>query len=320
MNVPLFLPGIPATDACETAIAVLEGARDYRVLRPLVQPHPVPEEDAPVDRRRALVVSSQTTGLEDDDDLIELAAIPIEYGAATGALTWVGTPIVQRRDPHRPLYPAESRRVNLTDADLAGRTIDERFLHHAADSHGLVISFCAAFHRRFVARAAPKLGARAWACVQDDIAWQDHYRRANLAALLATHCGQYLPEDRAHAVDYATASLALLATPFADGTLPLQQLLDRARTPHVLVAAAGAPFESNRELRARGYRFHQGNEGGEGRRSYPKGWYLVLPAADADTEVAWLTDVVFGGRANRVATPVRLRAADRLAPFGLTFA
>ncbi|MBW7934113.1 MAG: hypothetical protein H3C62_11015 [Gemmatimonadaceae bacterium] len=318
MTASLHLPGIPTQDACEDAATLLREAGAFRVLTPLVPPRmPLPDElpDASLlERRRALIVNTQTTGLEPQhDELLEVAALPIEYDARTGRVLATGPTIVQRRDLHRELYADEARRASLTTADLTGQRIDERFLHHAGEASNLVIAFAGAFHRQFLAPWAPKLAAeRPWACAFRDIPWGERggYRYQSLPALLASHAGMYLPET-SHAAQYALAVLALLVRPFRDGSLPLAHLLEAARGEFVLMPAVGALRTHNRALRARGYHWHPGSANRE------RGWFKVIRADEVNREKLWLIDHLNNGRVPSWRGLRPVSAVDRLTPHSL---
>lgn len=314
MSLPLHLPGIPSLDACEGAAEVLREAGGYRVLRPLVAPELPDPAEVPGPRRRALLVNTQTTGLDPQyDDLLEVAVLPIEYAVRTGQILWCGPTIVQRRDIGRSLYPDEVRRASITSAELVGQRIDERFLHHASDHTDFVISFAAEFHRKFLHPFAPNLAAaRPWACAFHDVPWgtKGGYRYQSLPALLASHAGMYLPET-SHAAQYVMAVLVLLGTPFKDASYPMQHLLDAARGEFMLMPALGVPHERNRELKARGYRYYPGKPG------TARGWYKVVRADDLNAEKVWQVDRLYNGRVPSWSGVKPLTETARLAPFGL---
>src|SRR5512134_3136838 len=101
---------------------LISASEDYRLLRrtpPLGAwglPKPVGE------LRRAVFVDTETTGLEERDEVIELALVPFEYDRATGAIVRVDEARVLSafRQPSFPI-PAESARVHgIFDADVAG--------------------------------------------------------------------------------------------------------------------------------------------------------------------------------------------------------
>ncbi len=68
-------------------------------------------------------------------------------------------------------------------------------------------------------------------------------------------------------------------------------LLESARRRTIRIWAIGAPIEQKDLLKARRYRWNAGNDG------RPKAWALELPeGAECDAELAWLREVIYGGK------------------------
>lgn len=110
---------------------------------------------------------------------------------------------------------------------------------------------------------------------------------AKLEYLLIKHCNCNYGAHRAD--NDCNALIHLLATPFADGSLPMSLLLESARSRTVRVSARGAAFEKKDLLKSRGYRWHAGSDGNE------KHWYRDVREKEGDAEKQWLRDNVFGG-------------------------
>jgi DNA polymerase-3 subunit epsilon len=130
-----------------------------------------------------------------------------------------------------------------------------------------------------------------WACTQRDIDWRAlGVGSHSLEFLTYRHLRAFFDGHRA--VDDCRATLELLATPTADGTVPLRVLLDNTRVKRSRVCAVHSPFETKDVLRARGYRW-SGNDG-----TPPKTWCREIPSTDVDAELAWLREHVYtNGRA-----------------------
>ena len=111
--------------AREDAAAALEADGGYRVLR-RVEPPDVglgspPRPDAAA--RIVCVADVETAGLAPDAPVIELALRRLRVDA-DGGIVEVGRPYAFLEDPGAPLAPAIVELTGLTDADLAGRSID----------------------------------------------------------------------------------------------------------------------------------------------------------------------------------------------------
>jgi DNA polymerase III subunit epsilon len=73
--------------------------------------------------RTALYVDVETTGLTDDDRIIELAALPFTYAVQTGEVCDVGEGYCAFEDPGRPIPEAVTSLTGITDDLVRGRQI-----------------------------------------------------------------------------------------------------------------------------------------------------------------------------------------------------
>ena len=80
-------------------------------------------------------------------------------------------------------------------------------------------------------------------------------------------------------------------------------LRETAATPAVRIWAAGAPFETKDELRARGYRWMPIDRDG-----IPRSWWTDVAPADLEDEFAWLAGVYQAH--GRLLSPDRLPRRD----------
>jgi len=116
-----------------------------------------------------------------------------------------------------------------------------------------------------------------------------------------------LPGGPAPAQD-CYSGVHILATPFADGTLPMAQLLASARQRTARIWAIDSRFDIKDVLKVRGYRWSDGSNG------WPRSWYIEVPEASAEEEHAWLTAEIFGGNGSSIETELldaRTRYSDR---------
>jgi DNA polymerase-3 subunit epsilon len=267
----------------------LEASGEYRVLRKLT----FQETYAPGERvrvRRGLVLDVETTGLNAQQDvIIELAMIPFDYAPQSGTVVKVYPPICYLQDPGRPIPPEITTLTGISDVMVQGQQIDEALVIGEFAAAALIIAHNARFDRPFIERRFPSIAGKAWACSLQEIPWRaEGFSATALEFLLFKRCGLFFGSHRAEAD--CLALLHLLATPFADGRMPLALLLAAAREVESQIWAIGAPFEAKDQLKARGYRWSTGDQG------RPKAWYCTIPAAQEADELAWLQAHVYGGQ------------------------
>lgn len=271
--------------------AKLDASPDYHVLRrfdpPRTYASPGPG-DEPV--YTALSLDVETTGMNPRADaIIQLAIVPFTYAPETGRIFDVRDPLTFFEDPGRPIPPEIVELTGITDADVAGRRIDDAAVAAALAAASLVIAHNAEFDRPFAERRLPAFRDKPWACSVRDVRWrQTGLSSASLEYLLMKRCGCFYGAHRAD--EDARAVIHLLATPLDDGALPMRLLLDSARRGTVRIWAEGSPIETKDLLKARRYRWNPGTDG------RPKAWYRDLALADRDAELEWLAANIYGGR------------------------
>ena len=276
------------TTQLESLATKLEASADYRVLRRFVPPLRYHTGDGSP-TANGVVVDVETTGLDTArDKIIEFCGVPFEFEKESGKILGVGEAVTFLEDPGRPIPAEVTRLTGITDEDVAGKSIDEAAVSGMLADVGLVIAHNAGFDRPFVDRRLAAFKGKAWACSQREVPWKAFGASSGaLEFLMMKQCGLFFEGHRADADCHAV--LRLLQEPFADGRLPLQHLLESARTPTLRVWALNAPYEKKDVLKQRRYRW----SGGEGGR--PKAWYTSLAEQDLADEEAWLTAEVYDG-------------------------
>lgn len=276
------------TDKLDALATQLDKSPDFRVLRRFVPPSRYHEGDGSA-TAKGVVVDVETTGLDTARDrIIEFCGVPFEFEKESGKILAVAEAVTFLEDPGRPI-PAEVRRLTgITDEDVAGKSIDEAAVSAMLADVGLVIAHNAGFDRPFVDRRLTAFKGKAWACSQREVPWKAFGASSGaLEFLMMKQCGLFFDGHRADADCHAV--LRLLQEPFDDARLPMQLLLESARTPSFKVWALNAPYDKKDVLKQRRYRW-SGGEGG-----LPKAWYTSLPERDLADEEAWLTEAVYDG-------------------------
>lgn len=276
----------PAADELEAMAQALAQHPDYRVLRRLV-----PRADygpaGPGERRRVLILDTETTGLEQrSDKIIELAMLAVDVDLATGRPVGPVEVYEGFEDPGMPIPPKAREITGISDAMVQGHRLDEARIAEMAARADLVIAHNAGFDRPFVEARLPRFADKAWACSIQDMDWPAEGAGSAKLEFLAGERGWFYDAHRAQ-VD-CHALLQVLAHPLkASGQTGLARLLQQAGVPGFKLRATGSPFEAKDRLKARGYRWD-----GEA-----KVWSRTLPSPETlEDELAWLKDQVYGPR------------------------
>jgi len=267
-------------------VTALERDPDHRVLRrlkPVARFHVPVAGTSKADLSVGAVVDVETPGLDrQSDKIIELAVQRFRYDAL-GRIVEVGQPRVWREDPGRPLDPFTTKLTGLTDADLAGQSIDEEAAVSLLSSASVIVAHNAAFDRPFIDRRPPAVAGKAWGCSMADLDWLDlGFEGAKLSHLLS-QCGWFYEAHRAE--NDVLALLYFLAHQAKDGETILKKLLACAETSTWRVHAVDSPFDSKDLLKARGYRWD----------AAMRFWWREVPHAELEAEQAWLKTDVYTG-------------------------
>lgn len=257
------------------------------------------DPDAP--HRIAVALDVETTGLGDDDRVIELAMRRFRYDA-DGLIVEIGRAWSWREDPGVPLSEDVIRLTGITDQDLIGRRIDDRVAVGILAGADLVIAHNAAFDRPRVEARLGSLPILRWACSCAEIAWPDAGFEGRSLGWLCAQAGFFFDAHRAEAdVD---AVITLLRHERTDGRTLMWELDDTASRDSHLIEAVGAAYGVKDALRSRGYRWNPGKQV----------WWREVLDRDLLSEEFWLAAEVYGtGRGSRGPGPraVRRTAYDR---------
>ena len=293
------LPKNHLDPASETLAEQLTLDPDFRVLRALPKPFAsMPANGAPPDGRCIGIVDLETTSLSPELGAIIELAVKLVFVDDDGQLLGHFPIYSWLSDPGHPLDPVIRRLTGLTDADLAGRAIDDEAVARILDRADLLVAHNARFDLQWIERRWPALKGRAWACSCNEIDWSAlGFEGRSQHHLLLQHCA-FSKAHRAAADVWSLFWLLLQSKPDPDPELEvdyganaacestggrvrthLQRLLEASDRPSVMVDAVYAPFDSKEKLRARGYRWDA--------RLLRRVWWKELPSEAVEFEQAW---------------------------------
>ena len=253
-------------------------ASEPRILRPVRQrddwPSNPPSGQAV---RRLIVLDTETTGLDDlRHCIIEVCAARIAIDER-GHLVAVERIRTGLQDPGEPLSETIIEITGLSDADLAGQSIDSDELAAFLSSGDAVVAFNSSFDRPFVEHLLPSDCQLEWACAMRDIPWRTLGFEPGSQGYLLAQAGYFNPVAH-RARDDVLSLIQLLAHEGPDGETIAAKLLAAIETRQWRFEAQNAHFNHRHALKDAGYRWsgrhkvwHKQVRSNEFRREYR--WY-----------------------------------------------
>lgn len=271
---------LPAEDAA----AQMEATGDYRILRRLTPPEPYACNHP--NCKQAAFLDVETTGLDEDDEIIELAIVPFAY-TLDGEICGVGEVFDQFNQPTRPISEEITRLTGITPDMVKGHAIDKDKVRAILSGTDLIIAHNAAFDRPKCEALMEDFAAKPWACSLNDIDWRSEGHESAKLSYLAMKYGFFFSGHRANLDCHA--GIKLLTMPLAStGELALSCLLTSARKSGWRIFAVGADYASKDALKARGYRWAPADT-----PPHPKCWWVDIDDDALEGEMSFLETEVY---------------------------
>ncbi|MFV2059870.1 MAG: 3'-5' exonuclease [Gammaproteobacteria bacterium] len=270
-------------------ISKIEASGDYRVLKrfePVEFYHQIANAESKIELRKCIFLDVETTGLDDTTDtVIELAMVPFEYDA-DGNIYRILPAYNGFQDPGFPIPANITELTGITDDMVKGQSLDMQAISDMLSDCVLVIAHNARFDRPFMENLSDEFKGKYWACSIADVAWATEGFGSSKLEFLAYQFKFFYEAHRA-VIDCQVGIHILTQTLPKSGGNAMQQLLKSARRTDYRLWAKGAPFDKKDDLRKRGYRWANGDDGGI------KAWYLDLPDNELDNEYDYLNENIF---------------------------
>lgn len=273
----------------DTCIEALGGNPDVRVLRRFVPVKAYKSEDLPAEHRgTGIILDTETTGKTPGNDrIIELGMVRFTFDKRTGEPHEVLGTFNSLEDPGIPIDPAASRVNGITDDMVKGQKIDDEAVHRFLEGVDIVIAHNASFDRDFCERRDPVFKKLAWACSRAQIDWEAEKIGGQKLDYIAFRQGFFYDAHRAEMDCLALLHVLAQKLPVS-GETGLKKILDVYRRRDLRIWAVKSPFETKDLLKARKYRWGNGEDGSQ------KAWYIDLKEEDFDNEVNWLRSNIYG--------------------------
>lgn len=239
----------------ESMAAALDAHPDYRVLRRLQPRLQWPQPGAGRGVCRAIVLDTETTGLDQSKDkIMELALLRVDIDLETGLPVGSMQVYDGLEDPGMPIPKEVQDITGIDNAMVQGQRLDEERIAAMLNGVDLVIAHNAGFDRPFAEARLPQFRDLAWACSFADISWKAQGRRSAKLESLALEMGWFYDAHRAEMDCHALLAVLAVKLPALPHT-GLAHLIEQAHRPSYRLLATNAPFDAKDKLKARGYRW-----------------------------------------------------------------
>lgn len=287
-------------EALEAMARQLEASGRYKILRQFERNTLAPPANGAT-LRWGIYLDTETTGLSaQKDEIIELAMIPFQYDEA-GQVVFVGPPWVRLRQPNQPIPPEITRVTGITNAMVAGHAIDPAEVAAFIGPAAVMVAHNAAFDRPFVERLCEAFKLKSWACSMREVDWAAHGFEGTKLKYLAAEAGFFFAGHRAENDCYA--GIEILSRTLPTGQTALRHMLEAARTTTWRIAAVNAPYHHKDTLKARGYRWN------DGENLAPKAWWIDVDEDAYQSEMTYLAQEIYGY--DPQLSPRRITAFER---------
>lgn len=223
----------------------------FKMLQEVLPPHRIVPEEFPEGGRIIAIVDVETTGLDVEQDKIIELAIMLMIVDADNRVIGVMPPRSWLEDPGKPLDPRITAITGITDADVAGKKIDDRQALAMLNRASVVVAHNASFDSAFIEKRLPQAAGKAWACSCRQIDWPALGFDSRVQGYLLMQTGWFNTAHRAAADVWSL--YWLLITCHGDTTL-LQRLLAASDQPTVRIDSYPS-YSLKAKVKARGYRW-----------------------------------------------------------------
>lgn len=281
---------------------LLDADDNYKILRRLKHRTQYHSPDG-TPTKLGIYLDLETTGLDTNEhEIIELAMVPFQF-SPDGRIFGVGEAFDQLQEPKSGSIPEEITKLTGITVDMVkGQSINADEVMSFVAPVSLIIAHNAGFDRKFAEKQFNVFSTKAWACSVNDIPWREEGFEGAKLEYLGLKQGFFYDGHRAE-ID-CRAGLEILSQRLpVSGDLALNVLLENARLPTARVWAENSPYDFKDMLKARGYRWSDGNDG------RPKSWYRDVPETELEDELQYLREDIYQREADILST--KITAFDR---------
>lgn len=269
----------------ENLVKTLEQNGEYRVLKRFSKINQYHEGDSET-KLQGLFIDTETTGLDyQQDKIIEIALVPFEF-TKDGRIYKVDDGYNALQDPGILIDEKITSLTGITNEMVKGQVIDRNLIEEMVISASIIIAHNAGFDRKFVEKQFPIFTEKAWGCSYTQVPWSKENIASSKLEYLAYKFGFFYEAHRAN-MDCLVGIHLLSQTLPSSGELVLKQLLTNARSATYQIWAEGSRFDAKDLLKARGYRWNDGNN------NKPRSWYIEVEEERREVELVFLQQEIY---------------------------
>ena len=172
----------------------------------------------------AAFLDTETTGLAEEDEVIELSIALFEFDRTTGTLVRSVASYTGLREPSRPIDPGAQAVHGIDWRAVRGRSLDKERVRGMLVRAEFLVAHNAAFDRPHVERLFPEAKSKPWKCSMTGIDWRGKgFGGRGLQKLLQAHG---ISSGKAHRAEAdVKGALKLLGHVNRDGSSYLAELM-----------------------------------------------------------------------------------------------
>jgi len=269
----------------EEVAEYLNQSCEYQILRRFT-PIKQYKHNTEIKKLIGIYLDTETTALDANyDKIIELALVPFEYDNE-GNIYKILDAYTSFQDPGIGIQEQITLLTGITDDMVKGHIIDYNKVEELVNSASLIIAHNAGFDRKFVEKQFPIFKKKAWGCSYTQVPWQKENISSAKLEYLAYKFGFFYEAHRAEMDCLVGIHLLSQSLPISK-ELALTTLLTQVNKKSYIIWAINSPFHTKDLLKARGYRWNDGNNG------KPKSWYIEVNDLVKDKEESFLYQDIY---------------------------
>jgi len=272
----------------QNSMEVLEATGQYKVLSRVPESLSAKSEiNGTV--FKAAIIDLETTGLDPkNDEIIEIGTLIVTFTNEDGFIA-AEFADNQLQQPEKPISEEITKITGITNEDVAGKSIDWQTLATKLADVAIIICHNATFDRNFLELQTPEhfselMQNKAFGCSSRGVDWKTLGFEGAKLEYLNLKMGYFYDGHRALVDCWATLNILLQCNE------AFEQLKAGARKNEFLICAINAAFDKKDELKARKYRWSDGNG------TLPKSWWTIVDGDKKQDELDYLKDEIYGGR------------------------